>query len=442
VLEIEANPNSSISFLATATSGEAASVQLAFWSEETAPRQTNWSSDALEHPFSLIGMRAETEYFVQGTLSTSDGQSAQSEVYSVTSGALPEEVADYDLDILDADAVQPGFTFFGPSVDGVHSVAVDSEGEVVWYYEDTETEADYLNRSIKLLDKGELMLSTRAGFRVIDPAGNLLLDMDRRPGQSRIHHDALQLPNGNFLGLTQERQTLQVDALGGETELIGDGLVELDADGNELWTWSSFDHLDTERFPGEMSQRSPPKGDGIDWTHANGLHYIESEDSILMSLRHQSWVLKIDRQSGDVLWRLGEGGDFELTAGEWFYSQHAPELTVDGSFLVYDNGNERPDTAKPYSRGVMYTLDETNMTATQTWEYVTDEYTSFLGDANQLENGNILLCAGGSNEDTYSQVIEVSGSVDSVPIWDLRLDDLEPVIYRAERLPESWPYGE
>jgi hypothetical protein len=442
VLELEENPNSSISFLTTATSSEAASVQVAFWSEETAQRQTGWSSDGLEHHFSLIGMRAETEYSVQATLSTADGQFAESEVYTVSTGALPDEIVSYSVDILDDGAVQPGLTFFGPAVDLIHSVALDSEGEVVWYFADPETEADYLDRDVKLLDHGELLLSARGGFQIIDPAGNILLHIQRSQGEDRIHHDALRLPNGNFLALTQKRKTLQVHALGGETELIGDGLVELDRDGNEVWSWSSFDHLDTERFPGSLSTSSPPKGEGIDWTHANGLHYIEAEDTVLMSLRHQSWIINIDHQTGEILWRIGEGGDFELANGDWFYSQHAPELTADGSLLVYDNGNERPDTSSPYSRAVMYTLDETAMTATQTWEYITEEFTSFLGDANQLDNGNILLCAGGTNDETLSQVLEVSGGLDSQPIWDLRLADLEPVIYRAKRLPESWPYGE
>lgn len=54
-----------------------------------------------------------------------------------------------------------------------------------------------------------------------------------------------------------------------------------------------------------------------DWTHSNALVYSPSDGNLLLSVRHQSWVLKIDYNNGagtgNLLWRLGYQGDFALT---------------------------------------------------------------------------------------------------------------------------------
>lgn len=56
-----------------------------------------------------------------------------------------------------------------------------------------------------------------------------------------------------------------------------------------------------------------------DWTHANALVYAADDGNLLLSLRDQSWILKIDYQNGsgssDVLWTLGYRGDFEPSTG-------------------------------------------------------------------------------------------------------------------------------
>ena len=58
--------------------------------------------------------------------------------------------------------------------------------------------------------------------------------------------------------------------------------------------------------------------------------YSADDHELLLSIRNQHWIVKIDFMdatgTGEVLWRLGEGGDFKLTDGvdptDWFYAQH------------------------------------------------------------------------------------------------------------------------
>lgn len=144
--------------------------------------------------------------------------------------------------------------------------------------------------------------------------------------------------------------------------------------GEILWSWSCFDHLDTSRYPNELSQQPKPGG-VYDWTHANAIVYREEDDSILLSLRHQNWVLKIDHGTSELLWTLGTEGDFTLTGAEtdevlgWFYGQHAPEWRADGSLLLYDNGTLRPglSSIEYFSRGAEYRLNEQTRQAELLW---------------------------------------------------------------------------
>jgi len=197
---------------------------------------------------------------------------------------------------------------------------------------------------------------------------------------------------------------------------------------------------------------------GVDWSHGNAVTLDEERNALIVSLRHLNAVLAIryadddDGSAGELLWRLGPGGDLELTEGEWQYHQHAPEVEDDGSLLVYDNGNTRPgttdDPATPdgepvYSRAVLYEVDDDAGTVRQIWEHRAEidgepAYAFFLGDADRLPNGNVLITHGGladRADGVTAQLIEVvpDGPSGGDVVWELRLSD-DNNVYRAQRL--------
>ena len=285
-------------------------------------------------------------------------------------------------------------------------------------------------------------------------------------GLGNIHHDMDLMPNGNALLLSAELCTIDGTPMGDNKPVKGDTIFEVTPEGEVVWEWHAFNVLDITRFPGSLSQRlkQSPQGQSYDWTHANALSYVAEDDTIIMSLRHQNWVIKIDHQTKQILWILGDTTDenidksFSLApGGEWFYSQHAPQLQNDGTILIYDNGNERPDNPNSYSRAVLYSIDEKTLNAVQLWEYKTETYTSFLGDANKLENGNFLVIAGGVRTQGGNgggapipgtgAVVEVAPGAgegdmrsgfggENLKVWELTANAF---IYRAERIISFWP---
>jgi len=179
----------------------------------------------------------------------------------------------------------------------------------------------------------------------------------------------------------------------------------------------------------------------MDWTHSNAVVYLEDEDAVLLSSRSQSWVVKIDHASGDILWIAGDNTDtsadftanfFTLQSGTWQANQHAPMIDSVGHLVVYDNRNESGGSTSN-SRAVAFALDEDTMTAQQQWEYIAPKYTNSLGDVDELADGHRLICAGGpsDNGNTTAYIIEISGGDDPTTAWEIMVNS---TIYRAERV--------
>ena len=443
----EANPNCTLSAIVSVETSKTATVEVEFWSDGIPTQVTPLSESGTSHEITLVGMRALTAYSIKPIAYGEEGETVEGTVSTHTTGALPSDIADFTVEVYNPFQMQSGISLIGPGKmggpggpadEGPYMFGLDEANEVVWYYDDPTLTMDFLDRDAKMLDDGNLLITLRDGFRVITVGGETVLDVsgDELAGLT-LHHDVVGIPDGGFVALAHEVRWMYVETLGGYRNIQGDVLVEWDAGGEVVWEWASLDHLNTERYPGQLSRQVSHSG-GVDWTHGNGLQYIEEDGTVVVSLRHQNWVIKVDRQTDEVVWILGEDGDFTLVGGDsaWFYSQHNPELQADGRILIYDNGNERPGT-QDYSRAVMYQLDETSMTAEQVWEYETDNYTEFLGGVRLLDNGNVLVCAGGAQRPgTPAQVIEVTGSSSASEVWKISVDDKS--IYRANRLVSFW----
>jgi arylsulfate sulfotransferase len=181
----------------------------------------------------------------------------------------------------------------------------------------------------------------------------------------------------------------------------------VDANGNPDWVWNAFDHLDVNRHPMNFA----------DWTHANNMLYSTDDHNLLLSMRHQNWIIKIEfldgAGSGKVMWRLGEGGDFKLEGGvdptDWFYAQHGMNYVTANTtgvwrMVLMDNGNDRmfpsgsvncnpfkpPLPSTCYSTMPVLEINENAMTATivKHYEPGPSSFSYFGGNAEPLANGD------------------------------------------------------
>src|SRR5262249_39693723 len=233
---------------------------------------------------------------------------------------------------------------------------------------------------------------------------------------------------------------------------IGDMVVVLDEDLQVAWVWDAFDHLDVNRGPvlGEIVHPGEPGPDSIvpdypavSWLHDNAVSLSPADGNLILSLRHQDWVIKIDYRNGagdgHVVWRLGQGGDFAVNSADpnpWFSHQHNVHYIDDHTLILFDNGNtRRASDPNAHNRGQVWTLDETNMTATLVLNADLGEYSDRFGSAQRLSNGNYSFTSGalgpGLPPTQFGRVIEVLP--DGTKTYVLQTDPVGVLVYRSYR---------
>ena len=238
--------------------------------------------------------------------------------------------------------------------------------------------------------------------------------LGRRP-ISGFHHEARSLADGKTVVLADVEQIL-TDVQGpGPVNVIGDMILVLDADLQVVWSWDTFDHLDTSRRAvlGETCAVNIGcathylSADANDWTHGNSV--VDTPDgALLFSSRHQDWLIKIDYQNGagngDVIWRLGKDGDFTYDSNQaypWFSHQHdgAYEPGSPSTITLFDNGNTRLRTdAQGTSRGQAIQLDEKRRMARLLLNADLGVFSFALGSAQKLMDGTYHFDAGFVND--------------------------------------------
>lgn len=212
-------------------------------------------------------------------------------------------------------------------------------------------------------------------------------------------HDLQILPNGNALIMIYDPQPVDMSAIvaGGDPNAVVIGLViqELDTNKNVVFEWRSWDHIPITDGDVDLTASV------VDYVHGNSVE-LDSDGNILISSRAINEVTKIDRQTGDIIWRMGSGKGNEFTFDEPdpFLQQHDARRLPNGNITIFDN-HLAPNST--YARGVEYEVDEVNKTAKRVWEYRSTGTSLAMGNAQRLPNGNTLM-GWGSKYPTLTEV--------------------------------------
>ena len=406
----------------------------------------------------IIGLRPDSDYVVKVALRGPQSREVLAErELNYRTPPLPGGETNFPpFQVLRAEParMEPGYTLIGVrrralgrpqyqterqrkfATDWGMIIALDAQGRVVWYYD-----AGTRVAGIDQLKNGNLLFhETQFRTREIDLLGNVVNEWyaERRPqgpsetpgaipikGIQTLHHQPHELPNGNFLAFAANARKVE-DYYTSDTDrsaprqaqmVMGDDVVEFDRKGDVVWRWSSWDHLDPMRIGYDTIWAYwwvRGFDQHMDWTHGNGVSYDVQDDSVIISLRHQDAILKIERPSGEIKWILGEPTDWpdklrskllqpvgDLT---WPYHQHNPRMTEAGTLIVFDNHayGARPfiEPTAPFdsfSRGVEFRINEQDMTVEQVWSSATERnddscFTAAMGDAHRLPiTGNRLV---------------------------------------------------
>ena len=209
-------------------------------------------------------------------------------------------------------------------------------------------------------------------------------------------HELRLLPNGHALLIALDPEIVRMDTIvpGGNPNatVIGNIIQELDQSQNVVFQWRSWDHF---RIIDAIHENLTAPD--IDYVHMNAID-IDTDGNLLLSSRHLSEITKINRQTGDIIWRLGGvHNQFTFTNDTLGFSyQHAVRRIANGNITLFDNGNFH---TPPFSRALEFQVDENAMTATLAWQYrnTPDILGTAMGYVQRLDDGNTLIGWGAAN---------------------------------------------
>ena len=244
-------------------------------------------------------------------------------------------------------------------------------------------------------------------YYVLDSSYQVVDSVRTQNGYPVDFHELLVLNNNHSLTLAHDYQYVAMDTIvpGGNPNALVNGLViqELDENKNVVFQWRSFDHFKITDATYDIDLTDSL----IDWVHANALD-LDDDGNILVSCRHMDEVTKINRQTGEIIWRLG--GEFcrnnqftFINDPTGFSHQHFIRRLSNGNLSLFDNGNLH---SPQYSRAVEYQVDEENKLAFLVWQYSNDplSFSSAMGSVSRMPDHNTIIGWGSRVNPAISEV--------------------------------------
>ena len=273
-----------------------------------------------------------------------------------------------------------------------YNIIFDNSGSPIWYRKMPDE-----RRDMKVQHNGMLtMLARTGGYRFVGL--NTQYEETKQywatNGYGVDEHELQVLADGTYflVGLRTETVDMSRYIAGGNpaasvTEQV---IQQFTPAGELIFQWRAWDHfniLDQQTFIGLT-------GTGFDFPHMNAID-VDTDAHILLSSRSTSEITKINRDTGEIIWRFGGVNNQFAFVNDPLSgprNQHAIRCVGTNRYTLFDNGNQHSPSV---SRGVEYELNPSNMTATIRWQYppttTTSLYSYYMGNVQRLSNSNTLI---------------------------------------------------
>jgi len=223
---------------------------------------------------------------------------------------------------------------------------VDSSGRVVWFSPVTngQVAADFRVQSYRgkpvltwaqQSNFGKLAAATSVNY-IADDTYHVIATVRAGNGLNADAHEFLLTPQGTALVTIYDVATADLSSFGGSKNAqVWEGSIqEIDvATGKVIFEWHSLGKVgfDESYWPVPDSSTA-----AWDYIHINGIAH-DDDGNLLLSARHTSAVYKLDRHTGQVIWRPGgKKSDFRFAPGATFSFQHDPVVAGHNTIRIFD----------------------------------------------------------------------------------------------------------
>ncbi len=335
----------------------------------------------------------------------------------------------------------PGSVFVAPKRGATDQgpMIVDEAGDLVWFHPlDGDEQAfdfraqSYRGKPVLTWWQGRMQTYRGAGVgRIVDASYRPVATVRAANGYALDAHELLLTRDGTALVMSYVVVPWDLSKLGGSPRgLVEDNVVqEIDVEsGALLFEWHALGTIGL----GESYRPAPKSASKVhDPFHLNSID-LDDDGNLLISARHTSAIYKLDRRTGDVLWRLGgKESSFEMRAGTTFKLQHDARRRADGTITLFDNVSEELPARGKQSRGMALALDEERMRATlvREFEHPDGLLSPTQGSMQALDGGGAFVGWGGL-QPVVSE-FDAAGRT----VFDARFDAEGVESYRAYRMP-------
>jgi len=308
---------------------------------------------------------------------------------------IPESSLNFpDITISISNNPSPGYIFMSPhswSGTTAYLMIIDNNGIPIYYQRNSSINYDFKKQYNGLLTYWDQIPKK---FFEMDSTYSIVDSFKCGNGYQTDLHELLVFPNGHSFLMSYDHQIVRMDTIvqGGDSAASVTGLIiqELDEMKNVIFQWRSWDHFKITDATDDIDLTQP----SIDYVHGNAIE-VDYDGNLLISSRNMDEITKIDRQTGDIIWRLGgleaKNNQFQFTNDPITFShQHDIRRLPNGNITLFDNGNLH---TPPATRSLEYQLDEINKIAVLVWKYNNDPITfaPFRGSTRRLANNNTII---------------------------------------------------
>jgi hypothetical protein len=229
------------------------------------------------------------------------------------------------------DDTAPGYIFVAPEKGGAGkggSMILDDRGQVVWFHPLRGPYGRTMNFGTQTYQGTDVLTwgQTPGKYVIFDSSYREIASFGAANGYNGDHHEFLISPQDTALITIYNAVPQDLTSVGGtEDSVAWQGIVqELDIQtGEVLFEWQSIEHIGLEETYVTASEDHYP---GIDYFHLNSID-VDHDNNLLVSARETSAVYKIDRKSGEIIWRLGA----KRATSRWEKAPDSPSSTMQGA---------------------------------------------------------------------------------------------------------------
>jgi len=360
---------------------------------------TPLTAEGESHERVVLGLKAASLYYWRVVHELPDGTRLASPTLTFQTGEPPDGYKKYTLHTVDPaqSEVHGGFLLISQAGAGNSFASIiDSDGDLVWWATDTGGE-EQIMRARMALDGKSIVYSAYDGDRSSDLGRIYRMSLDGRTStETRAlshHHDFVQRDANTFAWLSWDYEphvidNLPMDVAADVVRMAPEGYMEEEEHSRLFSFFSDFpiapfwscSHMGYDQYV----------NDHYEWTHSNSVNYEPVEDAFYVLARYIDTLVKIDASTGSYIWQMGgDNNDFTSPEGDGLINHSHMSHVWPGGALIFDNNNH----AGQNTSVIEYEWDEATMTVEKVWEYAepSGRFTSFLGDARRLPNGNTLI---------------------------------------------------